>query len=272
MAMGAISGVSKPRKPRNRALKRPVAPLGYIACPRGLYRFPLIERNRHRLITSLLPDAPLRMAGKGISPRNAEDLFIAALEDLAVSYRRWRRQQPGSKSEARYQLECLALLAAGFGGVDDAERQKLYAHIHPSNELARAALWAGLLRHPRWPSPDESPVDWLQSERINRVLVAEAAGDAAGRLQTRGDYADRNLTLATQLLVDIFADFTGLTPTMNKSRASPSAMCRLARAFFAIVSPGLSETTIDTGLNRLRSARNRSARYAQSFRPAFLTR
>lgn len=270
--MSAIPRVSKPRKPRNRAAKRSVAPPGYNAYPRGLYSFSLIQRNKHALISGILPDAPLRMTGTRLSLKEAEDRFIAALADLASSYRRWRRQLPGGKSEARYQLQCLASLAGDFATLSDTDRHRLLALMHPSNDLARAAMWAGLLRHLEWPSADVSPVTWLQSEMINWVLVSEAAMDAADRLQTGGDYSDRTLALAIQLLADIFTEYTGQRLTVNKGHDRPSPVNRLARTFFAIVDPRIAERTIDIGLDRLRRARNRKVRSAQSFQPAFLTR
>lgn len=216
--------------------------------------------------------APVWEQRQGQSIVEAEIEFFYALQELATSYRRWRRQPPSNKSEARYQLQYLAQLAAGFDTASDADREKLLAHIHPSNETASTALWAALMRHARWPKEELYPFAWLQSERVDWTLLSEAAADAASSLQTRGDYRDPNLALAIQLLVDMFTKYTRKKPILNRPQDYPTPVYELAKYFFSVVDPKLDWDRIYTSLYQLRRARNRRAQRANLSSQLFQSR
>lgn len=263
--MSAISGISKPRKPRNRAVKRHVAPPGYTSDIRKQPDITLTDLQATQLLASFLPlDKQL------LKPTLGDDELIFELKLLVGSYQSWKDEPNPSRSEAWYQLKRLAVLAAKLEELTDAEREERIALIHRPNDVAQITLWAGLQRHPRYPK-ESSGMEWrwLRSPEIDWTIVSEAALDAASLFSSRGDSANAALHATVSELIRLYKANSGCCPVMQKKGREPPAIYRLAYAFFAHTDPELRKSTIANAVESAIRSRNRRARSAQSFRPAF---
>lgn len=263
--MSAIPGASKPRKPRNRATKRNVAQPGYVSDIRELPDVVLTDLQATQLLASFLPlDKQL------LKPTLGDDALISELKLLAGSYQSWKAEPNPSKSEASYQLQRLAVLAAKQEELTDREREERMALIHRPNDVAQVALLAGLQRHPRWPK--DSPVPewcWLRSPEIDWTIVSEAASDAASLFSSRGDSANAALHATVSELIRLYRANSGCRPVIQKKGQEPPAIYRLAYAFFEHADPNLAKHTISSAIERALRARNQRSRSAQSFQPTF---
>lgn len=263
--MSAISGTSKPRKPRNRAAKRNVAQPGYTSDIRQQPNITLTDLQATQLLASFLP-----LGKPEFEPNLGDDELIVELKLLAGSYQSWKAEPNPSRSEAYYQLRQLARLAAKQDELADAEREERRALIHRPNDMAQVALWAGLQRHPRWSKDSPVPVwRWLLSPEIDWTIVSEAASDAASLFSSRGDSANAALHATVSELIRLYKANSGCRPVIQKKGQEPPAIYRLGHAFFAHADPELPKSTIAGAVERALRAPNRRARSAQSFQPAF---
>ncbi len=263
--MSAISGTSKPRKPRNRAAKRNVAQPGYTSDIRQQPNITLTDLQATQLLASFLP-----LRKPELEPNLGDDELIVELKQLVGSYQSWKAEPNPSRSEAYYQLRQLARLAAKQDELADTEREERMTLIYRPNDVAQVALWAGLLRHPRWPEDSNLPVwCWLWSPEIDWTIVAEAAFDVAIQFSSQGDSPNIALHATVSELIRLYEANSGCRAVFQKSREAPSAIYRLAYTFFTHADPDLPKSTIASAMESALRARNQRARSAQSFQPAF---
>ena len=266
---------SKPRKPRNRAVKRHIAEPGLRSAPRDVeaFKFPVKDAMDRKQLEDLEA-----MLGECASPAfNLRE----RLEIIARQHLHWRGQPPPSKSEARYQIEMLAWLAGQIQSKrsgDAKAHQKFLETLDDLNDRARAALWQEIGEHADWPQIEKqaenpaqfSPMEYLKSDALDVGFIGRSAASLASRLKTRGDYSDMDLALSVSELVKLYEDCTGDRATwsvwrerggiIKRDEHSAVSQCtRFVVQFFAIVEPGTGPSKPVNALKRFLAWRSKAA-------------
>jgi hypothetical protein len=219
---------------RNRAENPSVAKVAVQPAMRDLVEFSFGEGLSQQFAHILKTD------------REASEIAMADLTELARSYLTWKETPISSREIVRGELHQIAHLET----VD-----QLQVVLPKSDKDTETFLWAYLKTAPDWPD-GQNAFHWLRAEPDLAIIRTAAA--AAARGLKAGDYANHDLHAAVGALIEIFEAYSSERATVGRLR-SDAPLPSIARLFFEQVDPELPWKTIWNALDQEVRARKRRA-------------